>query len=80
MLMFVLYFKLVLHLLYRLLETENEDIGQDLESTKRMMASKPLDPSSIDPLYRSRLKKQTKLLATSDKNEVKQTYFWSQYS
>ena len=62
------------HLFYaRLLDTKNGDIGQDLESSKRIMTSKPLDPSSIDPLYRSRLKKHAKLLATSDKNEVKQT-------
>ena len=60
-----------LHFLYRLLKTKNGDIGQDIESSKRIVASKPLDPSSIDPLYRSRLKKQAKLLATSDKNEVK---------
>lgn len=62
-----------LHFLYRLLETKNGDIGQDIESSKRIVASKPLDPSSIDPLYRSRLKKQAKLLATPDKNEVKET-------
>lgn len=60
--------------MYRLLETKNGDIGQDSESSKRTTTSMPLDPASIDPLYRSRLKKQGKpqqTLAMSDKNEVK---------
>ncbi|CAB3977419.1 Hypothetical predicted protein [Paramuricea clavata] len=56
----------------KLLETKNGDIGQHSESSKRTTISKPLDPASIDPLYRSRLKKQGKpqqTFAMSDKNE-----------
>ena len=54
------------------LETKNGDIGQGPESLKKTSVSKSLDPASIGPLYRSRLKKlkPQQMLATADVNEV----------
>ena len=62
--------------MYRSLETTKGDIEKDADLLKK--TNKPLDPAFIDPLYRSRLKKQGKshqTLITTDKNEVCETHF-----
>jgi hypothetical protein len=58
------------------LETKNRDVGQDSESLKRTILEKPLDPASIGPLYRSRLKKLKPQQILADANEVELLTLW----